>query len=155
MQAYEILKKKQNAQLVLVGKIDEDLKKIIDNKEEIRDTLMPGFVSDQVLAAWYKTADVFVFPSLYEGFGLPGLESMTAGLAVVASNTSSLPEIYSEAALYFDPSNPVDIADKIKVVLSDKKIRQNLIERGKIIAAKYSWKKTASETLKIYNSLGR
>lgn len=151
LEAFAILKKEIPAKLVLLGKIPEDFR--IDSKAILRDTIMPGFVSDEDLAKWYKRADVFVFPSLYEGFGLPGLEAMQAGLPVVSSNKSSLPEVYGNAALYFDPLNPKEIADKIKLVLSDSKIREKLVERGRIQAKKYSWKKTAEETLKLYSEV--
>ncbi len=153
LKAYEIIKKKLSVRLVLVGKVTEEIKNYIDSKPEIRDTLMPGFVSDAELAAWYKLASVFVFPSLYEGFGLPGLEAMIAGVPVVSSKGASLPEIYQDAALYFDPLKPKEIADKIKTVISDKVISDQLIEKGKIQAKKYSWSKTAEETLKIYQKL--
>ena len=167
--AFEIIKKDISAKLVLLGKIPADFKidtstgsastlsgdKRVDNKEILRDTLMPGFVSDEELAAWYKIADVFAFPSFYEGFGLPGLEAMTCGTPVVASNTSSLPEIYQDGALYFDPSNPKEIADKIRIVLKDQKIRDQLITKGKIIVKKYSWAKTAEQTLKIYEQVNQ
>lgn len=151
LEAYKLLKKEINCQLVLVGNVPESYNYLIDRDADLRDTLRPGFVSDEELAAWYKLAKIFVFPSLHEGFGLPGLEAMAAGLPVVASNTSSLPEIYGEAALYFDPSNPKEIADKIRLVISDKQISGQLIKQGKIQAKKYSWKKTAEETLKIYS----
>lgn len=153
LKAFEILKKEIPAKLVLIGKIPEGFR--VDNEAFLSDTLTPGFVSDEELTAWYKIASVFVFPSFYEGFGLPGLEAMTAGTPVVASNRSSLPEIFQDASLYFDPSKPQEIADKMRMVISDKVISDQLIKKGKIQAKKYSWKKTAQETLKIYNSIGR
>lgn len=153
LEAYKILKKEIPCQLVLVGKVPEDYQKMIDNDPDLRDTKRPGFVADVELAAYYKRADVFVFPSLYEGFGLPGLEAMAAGLPVVASKKSSLPEIYQDGALYFDPLNPEEIADKIKIVLENDNLRRQLIQKGKDQAEKYSWRKTAQETLKIYTEV--
>lgn len=147
IRAYRILKKDTSCQLAILGKSN------LDNQEIFSDIIRPGFVSDEELACWYKMASVFVFPSFYEGFGLPGLEAMSAGLPVVASNKGSLPEIYQKAAIYFDPFNPTDIADKIKMVLEDKKLRERLVEYGKIVAAKYSWAKCARETLKVYKEV--
>lgn len=153
LNAYKILKKEIDCQLVLVGNVSEKYKNIIDKDTDLRDTVVPGFVTDEELSAWYQEASVFVFPSFYEGFGLPGLEAMQAGTPVVASYASSLPEIYKDAAVYFDPKNPSDMAEKIKMVLQDRKLASNLIIEGKKVAAKYSWRKTAQETLKIYQEI--
>ena len=153
VRAFEQVKKEIPAKLVLLGKTDSSCRKLIDNSPEKRDIVMPGFVSNGELASWYKTADVFVFPSFYEGFGLPGLEAMAAGLPVVAAKTSSLPEIYQDAALYFDPFKPQEIADKIKMVLVDENLRQELIVKGKIQSQKYSWRRTAQQTLGLYKEV--
>lgn len=114
---------------------------------------MPGFVSDEELFVWYKSASVFVFPSFYEGFGLPGLEAMQAGIPVVSSNKSSLPEIYRDGAIYFNPFDVGEIADKIKEVLTNKNLRAHMIESGKKVAREYSWRKTAKETLAVYRAI--
>src|SRR5215467_3028832 len=89
-----------------------------------------GFVSDRTLAALYRLADVFVFPSLYEGFGLPPLEAMASGTPVITSNVSSLPEVVGDAALMIDPYEPADIADAMQRVLTDAALRADLRERG-------------------------
>jgi len=151
--AYKVLKKETPCQLVLVGNIPENYKNMIDNDDDLRDTVMPGFVRDEELSAWYQAASVFVFPSFYEGFGLPGLEAMQAGTPVVAAHASCLPEIYQDAAFYFDPKDPVEIAQKIKKVLQDKKLASNLIIKGKKIAKSFSWQKAAEETLKVYQEV--
>ncbi len=156
IEAFSILKKDIPARLVIIGKIDPKHKNILQTIDKLNlkdDIVMPGFVDDSELAAWYNLATVFCFPSFYEGFGLPGLEAMQAGTAVAAANTSSLPEIYKNAAIYFDPCNPYDIADKIKTVIADSKLRADLIRKGKTIANNYSWRKTAEETLKIYKKI--
>lgn len=146
IQSFEILNKDLPATLVLIGgRLSEN----VQNKNII----IPGFVSDEELLAWYKEASVFVFPSLYEGFGLPGLEAMQVGTPVAASNVSSLPEIYKDAAIYFDPLKPEEIADKMKEIIQNEKLRQELIKKGKVIAKEYSWQKTAKETLKIYKEV--
>lgn len=145
-EAYKILKKQIDCQLVILGGR-------IDKIANLPDIVMPGFVTDCELALRYKNAAVLVMPSFYEGFGLTGLEAMKAGTPVVASNTSALPEIYQDAALYFDPFNVDDIADKIKMVIQDKKLRQNLIAKGHQVSKKYSWRKTAEETLDLYKQI--
>jgi glycosyltransferase involved in cell wall biosynthesis len=153
LRAYKILKKEIDCQLVLVGNVPEEYRNLIDKGPDLRDIIMPGFVSDKELAAWYKTASVFVFPSFYEGFGLPGLEAMIMETPVVASKSSALPEIYKDAAIYFDPGNSQDIADKIKLVLTNNKINKDLVQKGREVVKLYSWKKTALETLKVYQEV--
>jgi len=156
IEAFSKLKKKIPSKLVIIGKIDPKHKSVQETIDKLNlksDIVMPGFVSNEELAAWYKIASVFVFPSFYEGFGLPGLEAMAAGTPVVASKTSSLPEAYQDAAIYFDPGNSSEIADKIELVLEDDSLRQDLIKKGKAQVAKYSWKRTAEETLKIYKEV--
>lgn len=103
----------------------------------------------------FQNSSVYVFPSLEEGFGIPGLNAMAAGLPVVASNIPTLKEVYSDAALYFDPTNPKDIAAKIKGVLTNPKTKNEMAEKGRKQAAKYSWQTMAKQTLQIYeNSSG-
>jgi glycosyltransferase involved in cell wall biosynthesis len=113
---------------------------------------LAGFVPDEELAVLYGQAEAFVFPSLIEGFGLPGLEAMATGLPVVASDSSCLPEIYGEAAIYFDPYNVNDMADKIREVTSNQLTRNRLIKLGYKQVAKYSWQKMVQQTLEIYAS---
>lgn len=159
LKAYKILKKNEDVTCVILGGELKSLKKIVDMDKFLSDNiksgkiLIPGFVNDDELAAWYHLANCFVFPSFYEGFGLPGLEAMSIGLPVVASNTSSLPEIYLNGAIYFNPHDPQEIADKISMVLKDDKFREDLTERAARIVKKYSWKKTAQETLQLYKSI--
>lgn len=109
-----------------------------------------GFVPDEDLSVIYKQAEVLVFPSFWEGFGLPGLEAMGVGLPVIAANASCLPEIYGEAALYFDPLNVEEMTEKILMVIRDKKLREDLVKKGFEQVKKYSWQKMARETIKVY-----
>lgn len=106
--------------------------------------------TDQQVKALYKSALCFVMPSKLEGFGLPGLEAMTAGVPVISAKASCLPEIYGEAALYFDPSDVSELISKIKLLQSDPKIRKSLITKGFIQIKKYSWSKMATQTWQIY-----
>ncbi|MEK7508419.1 MAG: glycosyltransferase family 1 protein [Patescibacteria group bacterium] len=112
-----------------------------------------GFVSDSELRALYKNASLYVFPSLYEGFGLPGLEALSFGLPVVAAGNSCLPEILGEAALYFDPRDPEEMARVISQALKDGNLRVTLAQKGAKQLGRYQWKKCAQETLQIYKNV--
>lgn len=109
-----------------------------------------GFVPDKDLAAIYNLAAVYIQPSLYEGFGLPVLEAFASGTPVVAARTQALVEIAESAALFADPKNPKDFADKIKQIAVDKELRNQMVETGKVIVKNFSWEKTAKETHSIY-----
>jgi glycosyltransferase involved in cell wall biosynthesis len=111
------------------------------------------YLSDELVALFYSKADAFVYPSHYEGFGLPVLEAMTLGTPVITSNTSSLPEVAGDAALLIDPNDSTSLADAILNVISDSQLREKLISKGKERATLYSWERTAQETLKAYKSL--
>lgn len=112
-----------------------------------------GYLPDAELPALYNGADLFVFPSLYEGFGLPVLESMACGTPVITSNTSSLPEIAGDAALLVDPCRVEDIAESMQLVLSNKELAQDLRSRGLERAKLFTWERTASETIAVYEQL--
>ena len=115
-----------------------------------------GFVSDDTLAALYRLAAVFVFPSLYEGFGLPPLEAMASGAPVITSNLSSLPEVVGDAAVLIDPYDPEAIADAMRRVLSDDGLRAQLRDRGLVRARHFSWERSISRVRDIYGEvLGR
>ncbi len=118
-----------------------------------RDVVFLGFVPDEDLPALYSLADVFVFPSLYEGFGLPPLEAMACGTPVVASRSSSLPEVVGDAGLMVPPDNPRALAGTIHKLLNDQVLRQKLIERGVSQAQKFTWQRTGRRLLALYRSL--
>ncbi|HWB86219.1 MAG TPA: glycosyltransferase family 1 protein [Bryobacteraceae bacterium] len=109
-----------------------------------------GFVPFDTLRCFYETAAVFVFPSRYEGFGLPPLEAMASGTPVVTSKISSLPEVVGDAAILVNPENVFDIARGIREVLLDETLRAELIRRGREQASRFSWERTAREVLEIY-----
>ena len=111
---------------------------------------LTGFVSDEDLAILYQQSKAFAFPSLSEGFGLPGLEAMACGCPVISSNTTCLPEIYGNAALYFDPLKTTDITQKIVKLIKDNKLRKDLIKKGYQRVKKYSWEKMAAQTVNGY-----
>jgi glycosyltransferase involved in cell wall biosynthesis len=142
-------------QLVLVGKKDyfyERLQTFIAQRG-LKNVIFTGFVSDGQLAWLYQHAAAYVFPSLSEGFGLPGLEAMAAGLPVISSNATCLPEVYGSAAHYFNPHDSADMATKIREVLDDDKLRQQLISAGQIRVKDFSWERMARETLEVYREV--
>lgn len=112
-----------------------------------------GHVAAAELPALYQAASVFLFPSLEEGFGLPVLEAMANGLPVVAAHTSSLPEVGGEAALYVDPHDPRDIADKVLRAVEDSALRHKLSQMGLARAQAFSWRRTAEATLQVYDEV--
>lgn len=139
-------------QLVLAGKKDvlyERYEKWVA-KQGIKGVLFTDFVSEGQLRWLYENTAAYVFPSLSEGFGLPGLEAMAHAAPVVSSSATCLPEIYGEAAHYFNPLDVKDMASKINDVLADSKLRDDLIKKGKHQATKYSWPRMAQQTLAVY-----
>jgi len=116
------------------------------------DVIFTGLVEEEDLVTLYTGALAYVFPSFYEGFGLPPLEAMQCGVPVVASNTSSIPEICGKAnAVFFNPQDPQNMAEKIFEITSQKSLREKLIANGLQRVKQFSWQKMTEETLKIYN----
>jgi glycosyltransferase involved in cell wall biosynthesis len=105
--------------------------------------VLAGYVSDEELRALYERADCFLYPSFYEGFGLPPLEAMHCGCPVIVSNGSSLPEICGEAAVYCEPGDPADIAKQVRRVLTSESLRRELKEAGLARAATFTWQRSA------------
>lgn len=154
--AFELLTKKYpDLYLVLAGKSDASYKKIgelVTQRRLAHSVVFPGHVSEGELRWLYENTAAYVFPSLSEGFGLPSLEAMLHGAPVISSNATCLPEINGQAALYFDPLSVKEMASRIDKVLSDSQLRSQLVGKGRIQAAKYSWKRMAGQTLKIYEA---
>ena len=120
----------------------------------VRDSvLLPGYVPDEDLPAVYAGAQALVWPSLYEGFGLPVLEAMACGTPVVCSGTSSLPEVGGEAALYVDPTSTEDVIETLRRLLSDPDLRTGLVDQGFEQASRFSWDRVAAETAAVYDSI--
>ena len=113
----------------------------------------PGYVPDEDLPAIYAGAQALVFPSLYEGFGLPVLEAMACGTPVAASRGSSIPEVGGEAALYFDPLDVEEMTEAIRRLLRDPALQRAMRERGLAQARKFSWARAAAETLAVYRAV--
>jgi glycosyltransferase involved in cell wall biosynthesis len=156
--AFNFLKKRHKIehQLVLIGRKGWNYEPIftaIENSPYKNEIHHLDYLSNELVALFYSKADVFLYPSHYEGFGLPVLEAMTLGTPVIASNTSSIPEVTGNAAILIDPNDYMQLAEAILQVISDSQLRQNLINKGKIRADLFSWERTAKETLKAYKSI--
>jgi len=151
-----VLKESPKLSLVLVGKIDYFYDRLQEKVRELNlgnKIIFTDRVSDKELNDLYKNALVYVFPSLSEGFGLPGLEAMKQGLPVVCSNQGPLPEIYGQAAVYFDGENVDEMAHIVLQITSDNSLRENMTKQGYLQVKKYSWQKCAQETLEVYNQV--
>lgn len=149
VKAFEKLKDKHpDLKLVLAGKKEfyfNELEHWLDNRKYSEDVIITGFIPDAELKWLYENAECYVLPSLSEGFGLPGLEAMAHGCPLVSSSATCLPEIYGEAAVYFDPNSMSDMAEKVDSVLSSEKLRAALVTKGKKQLQKYSWVKMSQE----------
>lgn len=113
--------------------------------------IFPGFVADEDLPALYNLTDLFVFPSLYEGFGLPPLEALACGTLVVTSNASSLPEVVGEAGLMVEATDTKALAEAMKRVLEDVALREGMVAKGLEQAKKFTWEKAAAKLLSLYD----
>lgn len=153
--AFEILKEnQQELQLVLVGRMGAYSEKLIEwakSKDVYQDIIFTSYIEDEELKWLYKNAEAYVFPSLAEGFGLTTLEAMSLGCPVISSNATCLPEVNGKGALYFNPLDIYDIANKIKLVLSDENLRDCLIKKGYENCKRFSWKKMSKKTLDVFN----
>ena len=137
-------------QLVVIGKkgwLYEDILSAPERFNVKDKVVFLDYISDEDLPTFYRKAEVFVLPSLYEGFGLPVLEAMRYGCPVITSNVSSLPEAGGDAAQYFQPDDVNDIRKTIEKVLTDKELREKMIERGREHYKKFTWEKAAKEVL--------
>jgi glycosyltransferase involved in cell wall biosynthesis len=142
--------------LVLAGQLDEAGLRLKDRARDLGlagEVLFPGFVPLADLPYLYRSARLFVYPSLYEGFGLPPLEAMATGTPVISSRESSLPEVVGEAGLLIDAYDPDDLAGALVRVNRDQGLREALRHRGLAQAKQFSWRRTAAETLLAYEAV--
>lgn len=156
IEAYvELRAQRPSLWLVLSGKLDANYRrtKAMVEQRGIKNVLFTDFVTDGELRWLYEHCEVYVFPSLSEGFGLPALEAMDCGAPVASSNATCLPEIYGDAAHYFDPLDVTAMADAINEVITDSALRKQLITKGRQQAAKYSWRRTAEQTQAVYQKV--
>jgi len=146
--------------LVMVGKEDFFYKRVKDYAEEIitknkyeNSIIFTGYVPDEKLEILYQGAMIYIFPSLYEGFGLPPLEALFNSCPVLSSKAASMPEIIQGGALYFDPENYSDFSEKLNALVGDDNLRQELVLAGKEVLKKYNWWECAFKTKEIYSQL--
>jgi glycosyltransferase involved in cell wall biosynthesis len=154
IRAFALLPKslREKHQLAIVCSVQPESRRLLEKLAKQHglapeDMILTGFVPEEDLIALYHLCKVFVFPSWHEGFGLPALEAMSCGAAVIAANTSSLPEVVGNDAALFDPHNDNSIANKIEQVLTDEVFRTELIQHGLVQAKKFSWDESAKLTI--------
>lgn len=148
----EITKEHPQLKLVIVGGKGWKSKSAQEKIEKLKaNVLAIGHCEPHELPVFYHLAKMLVYPSLYEGFGLPPLEALTSGCPVICANNTSLPEVVGDAALTFDATNKEALVKSINNLLNDEILRKKLIEKGKIQAEKFSWQKTAKSTLGVIN----
>ncbi len=156
--ALELVLRRMTAQLVLIGTFppgeNERIKALMQNPAIKDHVLHFEFVSDEDLNLFYNAAAMLVYPSIYEGFGLPVLEAMRCGTPVLVSRFASLPEVAGDAGIFIDPWDPVNIADKVCYLLADSSVRANMIEKGLAQAESFSWSRCARITIDILRLAG-
>jgi glycosyltransferase involved in cell wall biosynthesis len=151
----ELQKKIADINLVLVGKEDyffQKLKRAIAERKQGIGIIFTGFIPDQELDAVYKNSLAYVFPSLYEGFGLPPLEAMAKGVPVISSDHPCMQEILGNSAIYFDAQNRKEILEKLIEIIKNTELRKELVQKGYAQIKKYSWQIMAKKTLEIYQN---
>jgi glycosyltransferase involved in cell wall biosynthesis len=140
--------------LVIAGPRHYQGEQVLAAGRELGDRVhFTGYLSDRQLAACYRGAEVFVFPSLYEGFGIPALEAMAHGVPVASSRGGALPEVCGEAALYFDPLEVDSIEGALRRILTDSELRAGLIKAGHARELQFSWSRSAEQTLAVYRAV--
>lgn len=143
----------QTLKLFIVGgsnsKVFNNVINAIDNDSVQR----LGYVTDQELKTYYSEAKALIFPSLFEGFGIPTIEAMSAGCPVIASDKASIPEVCGDAAIYFDPNNEVSLINSIKQLYFDEKLQQKMVEKGYKNLSRFSWEKSTNRLKSIINGL--
>jgi glycosyltransferase involved in cell wall biosynthesis len=150
---YKLQKKKQDILLIRVGEKRKQIENLIDTLG-IRDKVIRYTnLREDKLSLVYNAADLFIFPSFYEGFGFPPLEAMACGVPVITSNRTSLPEIVGDAGIMIDPDDTETLADKMYEVLRNEVLRNDMIKKGLKRSKMFSWEICAKKTLKVYNEV--
>ncbi|MGP8024213.1 MAG: glycosyltransferase family 4 protein [Methanobacterium sp.] len=145
-----------NHKLVIVGMVMDKVSEIFQTLKGLNledQVIFTGKVPDNDLVGLYNSADLFIYPCLYAGFGLPPLEAMSCGTPVIASNNSSLPEVVGDAGLLINPYDITEIADAINNIITDDDLRKNLIKKGLKRSKQFNWSKSAYETLEVYKEV--
>ena len=153
IKAFNEIKNKNQYKLVVVGKNGWMFEKVYDEAEKlgIKDKILfTGKINDDELKYLYKHANIFVYPSFYEGFGLPPLEAMSFNVPCVVSNKTSIPEVVGNAAITVNPNNYNEIAKQIEKFINSDNLRMEYIKKGNKRLSKFSWEKCAEETIDLY-----
>jgi len=155
---YQLLKRNPKLKHILVflgfpGRDQRELEKIISKGKIKKRVLFTGWIDHNKVPAFYQAADIFVFPSLYEGFGLPPLEAMASGVPLIASKASCIPEIVGNGGILVDAQNPENISREMERVLNDKRLQAIMIKKGRQRAANFSWDKCVRQTRNLYIQL--
>lgn len=158
IEAFSIYKENNNGseKLVLIGSAGygyDEMKYMIEELGIEKEVIVLGWVEEEDLPYIFNKAEIFIFPSLYEGFGIPVIQAMACGAPVLLSNIDVLQEVAQDAALFFDCHNSADLAQKIELIQKDKDLKKDLVEKGLLRCQNFSWKKCAQETLDIINNL--
>jgi glycosyltransferase involved in cell wall biosynthesis len=158
IEAFNLAKDKlNNTKLVIAGgkghNFDKNIDRYVEEYNLEKNVIMPGFIDEEDKTALMKSAQVFVFPSLYEGFGIPILEAMSVGIPIVISDIPPHREIAGEAALFFDPKSPTDLSEKLLKVITGDALKTTLTEKAKADLSRFSWEKTAENFIKIIDNL--
>lgn len=144
----------ENVLFKIAGK-GEDLIQLVRIKKELnlKNIEFSGFIPEKKLNEFYNSLDLFILPTIYDGFSLPGLESMAAGCPIISSNTSALPEVVGKAGILINPKNVEDISNAIKKFINDKNLQKEMREKSIEQAKKFNWEKEAKETLEVYRKI--
>jgi glycosyltransferase involved in cell wall biosynthesis len=152
VKAFELLKE-MDYEIVIAGGANPRIFQMTDTLHSNK-LKMVGYVTDSELKALYQHAACFIYPSIYEGFGLPPLEAMSCGAPVILSNAASLPEVFGEAPIYCDPANPIDMASKMKQIMGDATLRNELRAKGFKRVKNFTWTQCARQTFSVIKEVG-
>jgi glycosyltransferase involved in cell wall biosynthesis len=149
LKAFSIFKKRlqSSMKLVLAGRLawkNDEFIQLLNTYKYKKDVVMTGYLEEQELANLMGSAYALIYPSFFEGFGVPVLEAMNGGIPALTSKGTSMEEIAGEAGLYFDPHNYTDISEKLMLIYKDESLRNRMVEKGREIARQYSWEHSAS-----------
>ncbi|MDI6619037.1 MAG: glycosyltransferase family 1 protein [Clostridiales bacterium] len=156
IKAFNLIKDKVPYDLIIAGKkgwLYEDVFKLVDDLDLNDRIIFTGQINDDELKYLYKNASLFVYPSFYEGFGLPPLEAMSYGIPCIVSNAASIPEVVGDAALLTDPYSKEDLSTNILKLIKNRNIRCALIKKGYESVKMFSWEKCAEDTIRVYTNL--
>ena len=159
IESFERLPKELDYSLVIVGNffdifsLSKKMKEVLFRAKKNNKIIFKQGLDDNALIVEYNVSRILIFPSFYEGFGLPPLEAMACGTPVITSNLSSMPEVCGDAALYVDPYNIEDITSKMEILINDKNLQKELVSKGLDKVRNFTWRKSALEHIKIFKEL--